>query len=129
MGKVSFGKYLFILARDVLVEPILFTSGLALLFSRIQSICWDVYASTGEQNIGDILRAINADWEADPMIYYILLGIFLIWLFYRGWRLKQERDRDALIQAQTDLLRELAQNIKQIRKSLEEMQDNKKHDD
>lgn len=129
MGKVSFWKFLFIIARDAFVEPILLASGLALLFSRIQSICWDVYASTGTQNIGDILRAVKADWEADPMIYYILLGIFLLWLFYKGWKLKQERDRDALLTAQTDLLRELAQNIKQMQKSLKEIQDNKKHDE
>jgi hypothetical protein len=128
MVKLTFGKYLLFMVREA-IEPILLVSGLAILFSRIQSISEDVYYTTGSQGIWDILRAIYDDMESDPMIYWILVAIFGLWILYRAWRLKKELQQDEynkmmleIHNTQTTILNKLAGDISKVKDTLKDIE-------
>jgi hypothetical protein len=126
MVKLTFGKYVLFMAREA-IEPILLVSGLAILFSRIQSISEDVYYYTGSQDIWNILRAINDDMESDPVIYLVLFGIFALWLAYRAWKLKKQLEQDEynkmmleIHNRQTEILDKLSDDMAEVKKTLKD---------
>jgi len=126
MVKLTFGKYVLFMAREA-IEPILLVSGLAILFSRIQSISEDVYYYTGSQDIWNILRAINDDMESDPVIYWVLFGIFALWLAYRAWKLKKQLEQDEynkmmleIHNRQTEILDKLSDDMAEVKKTLKD---------
>jgi hypothetical protein len=122
--KLGFWKYLLFMFQAA-IEPIFLTSGLALLFYRFYSVCEEVYVSTGSQNIGDILQALNHDMESDPLIYWVLVGIFVVWILYRAWVLKQRLLQDKFNKnmlethnTQTKTLNKLASDMDEVKKAL-----------
>jgi hypothetical protein len=114
-------KFLWFVARVMLreaIEPILLTSGLAILFSRVQCASLEVYENTGAQNISDIYWSIRADMESDPMIYWILVVIFISWIAYKAYKVRKEEKRDALMKENTEALKKLVQSFEDFKKEM-----------
>lgn len=129
--KISFPQFLGLMVREA-IEPIILTSGLALLYSRFQIVSDEVYLYTGSQDIWDISSAFFRDMEAHRMVYGLLIIILLVWIVYRAWKLRQEKLRDAqtvsfneqmleIHKTQTEILNKLTEGMVEIMKSLKDI--------
>ncbi|MFC1946573.1 hypothetical protein ACFLXY_01490 [Chloroflexota bacterium] len=89
---------------DLLIDPVLFGYLLLVTFQRIQSltngnkgIFWERLGSDIENNMGD---------------YWIFIILFVVWVFYRSYRMREDKNKhDEII----GYLKDISENTKKIK--------------
>jgi hypothetical protein len=74
----------FLVALREAIEPIFLVIEFSLLFARVEAV-----EAMARQPGSNFILAANADKEAHPMIYILIVFMFLGWLGYRMWRVSK----------------------------------------
>ena len=75
----------FLVALREAIEPIFLVVGFTLLFTRLKAV-----GAMAQQPSSNFILAANADQEAHPMIYLLIIFVFLGWLGYRMWKVSKD---------------------------------------
>ena len=120
--ETTFWGYILLMLREA-IEPIALALGISLLYTRFESV-----SNTVSQTKQSLWSAIYADSEAHPMIYFALAIVFIAWIFYKAWKLKDERIRDRELKADNseikNTLAEMNTTLKSISSILEKRSKN-----
>ena len=83
--EATFFGFLLLMLREA-IEPVALAIGISLLYTRYESVA-DILQETMQSPIS----AIFSDSEAHPMIYFSIALVFVAWIFYKSWKLKEDK--------------------------------------